>query len=316
MRVLVTCGAGFIGCNLVRYFLERNYEVSVLDDFSTGSLENLDDMKDKIKLFRGSIGDKEVVRRALYDVDVVLHNAAFLGVVNVVKNPWKVFQVNAHDNHIFFEQVLNSSTKKLIFASSSEVYGEPLEISEAKKTGEMDYIDYRVTAYGIAKKLAENACKVMYENYGIDTCSFRYFNAYGPHQTSSASYGFVGGIFLRNALENKPLVVYGDGHQTRAFTYINDVCDANLLAVNTKTKGDYFNIGTERETKILELVNLVKKITGKNLSVIHESARSYDSRRRCGDSSKARDVLGWEPKVDLEEGLTKTWEWMQNNSKV
>ena len=180
----------------------------------------------------------------------------------------------------------------------------------------MDYIDYRVTAYGIAKKLAENACKVMYENYGIDTCSFRYFNAYGPHQTSSASYGFVGGIFLRNALENKPLVVYGDGHQTRAFTYINDVCDANLLAVNTKTKGDYFNIGTERETKILELVNLVKKITGKNLSVIHESARSYDSRRRCGDSSKARDVLGWEPRVDLEEGLTKTWEWMQNNSKV
>src|SRR3990167_8006495 len=174
MRVLVTGGAGFIGCNLVRYFLERNYEVSVLDDFSTGSLENLDDMKDKIKLFRGSIGDKEVVRRALYDVDVVLHNSAFLGVVNVVKNPWKVFQVNAHDNHIFFEQVLNSSTKKLIFASSSEVYGEPLEISEAKKTGEMDYIDYRVPPYVPKKNSAKTSLKFMFENFGIVICFLIY----------------------------------------------------------------------------------------------------------------------------------------------
>ena len=155
----------------------------------------------------------------------------------------------------------------------------------------------------------------MYENYGIDTCSFRYFNAYGPYQLSSP-YGFVAGIFLRNALENKPLTIFGDGHQTRAFTYVQDVCDANLLAINTKTKGDYFNIGTERETTMLELANLVKKISGKNIPILHEAARDYDSRRRCGDSEKARHLLGWTPRVELEEGLTKTWEWMQNNSKA
>ena len=315
MHILVTGGAGFIGSNQARYFLDRGFDISVLDDFSTGTLGNLNNIKDKIKIFRGSIGDKEVVRQALKDVDVILHNAAFLGVVNVVENPWKVFQVNAHDNHIFFEQVLNSPAKKLIFASSSEVYGEPLELSDKKRTGETDYIDYRVTAYGIAKKLAESACKVMYENYGIDTCSFRYFNAYGPYQLSSP-YGFVAGIFLRNALENKPLTIFGDGHQTRAFTYVQDVCDANLLAINTKTKGDYFNIGTERETTMLELANLVKKISGKNIPILHEAARDYDSRRRCGDSEKARHLLGWTPRVELEEGLTKTWEWMQNNSKA
>ena len=126
MHILVTGGAGFIGSNQARYFMDRGFDISVLDDFSTGTLGNLNNIKDKIKIFRGSIGDKEVVRQALKDVDVILHNAAFLGVVNVVENPWKVFQVNAHDNHIFFEQVLNSPAKKLIFASSSEVYGEPL----------------------------------------------------------------------------------------------------------------------------------------------------------------------------------------------
>lgn len=310
MNILITGGAGAIGSNQAKYFLERGSTIKILDNFSTGNMDNLSTIKDRVEIIRGDIGDRTVLKKALSDVDVIIHNAAFLGVKRVIENPWGVLDTNVYQNHIFFEELLKYPIKKVVFASSSEVYGDAEEVP----IDENDRLEGSITTYGVAKLLAERYCRHMFDLYGVDTCSMRYFNIYGPNQQSTP-YGFVVGIFLKNALENRPLTIFGDGKQTRDFTYIDDACRAVELALGTKTKGEVFNVGTGVETSINSLAELVAKASAKKLEIRYEPARPYDQSRRAAKVDKIKKTLGWKPDVSLQEGIGRTWEWMLNASR-
>jgi nucleoside-diphosphate-sugar epimerase len=302
--ILITGGAGFIGSNQAKYFVTKDEDVRILDNFSTGSMKNIEQIKNNVEIIKGSIGNRQLIKKSLKDVDIVLHNAAFLGVKNVVENPWKVFDENNYNNHIFFSEIINSDVKKLIYASSSEVYQDRQKIPFS----ENDSLIFS-NPYPAAKRLFEIYCKILFSRYGIDTCSFRYFNVYGPNQNSTP-YGFVISIFLKNTLENKTLTVYGDGEQTRDFTFIDDIANANLLAIRRKMKGEILNIGSGTETSINNLANMVINLTCKKLEIVHKEPREYEDRRRVADITKAKELLGWYPKVSLKEGLNKTWKWI------
>jgi len=304
MAVLVTGGAGFIGSHITEHLIERGYPVRVLDDLSTGSEENMKGFISKVEFIKGSYGNREVLKKSLEGVDLVIHNAAFLGVKRTIENPWQVLETNNYFNHIFFEEISCSMVKKLIFASSSEVYGEPVQIPEVENQPLRSE-----TPYQVCKRLSETYCQVLSKEHGIDTCSFRYFNVCGPRQSSSP-YGFVTAIFLARAMRGESLIIYGDGTQTRDFTYVSDVVDANILAMNKETRGEIFNIGSGNEISIKELAGKVAKLANRNLDIIHTNPIEGDIKRRCADISKARAYLGYTPKIGIDEGLEKTWEWV------
>jgi len=302
MTVLVTGGAGFIGSHITERLSGLGYSVRVLDDLSTGSEENMKAFINKIEFVKGSYGSRELLKKSLDGVDLVIHNAAFLGVKRTIENPWRVLEINNYFNHIFFDEISHSKVKKLIFASSSEVYGEPVQIPEVENQ------PLRCeTPYQISKRLSETYCQVLYKQYGIDTCSLRYFNVYGPRQNSTP-YGFVIAIFLARAMRGEPLIIYGDGTQTRDFTYISDVADANVSALSKETRGEIFNIGAGSEISINELAEKVIKVTNKHLDIIHADPIEGDIKRRCADITKAKAHLACTPKITLEEGLKRTRE--------
>jgi len=303
MTVLVTGGAGFIGSPIAERLTELGYPVRVLDDLSTGNEENMKSFITRVEFVKGSYGNRELLKKSLDGVDLVIHNAAFLGVKRTIENPWQVLEINNYFNHIFFDEISRSKVKKLIFASSSEVYGEPVQIPEVENQ------PLRCeTPYQICKRLSETYCQVLYKQYSIDTCSFRYFNVYGPRQNSTP-YGFVIAIFLARAMRGEPLIIHGDGTQTRDFTYISDVVDANISAISKETRGEIFNIGADSEISVNELADKVTRLTNKQLDVIHADPIAGDIKRRCADITKARAHLAYTPKITLDEGLKMTLEW-------
>jgi len=310
MTVLVTGGAGFLGSHITNHLIEEGYSVRVLDDLSTGNEENMKDFISKVDFIKGSYGNRKLLKKSLEGVDLVIHNAAFLGIKRTIENPWKVLVINNYFNHIFFDEISRSRVKKLIFASSSEVYGETLQVPMAENQ------PLRCnTPYQTCKKLSETYCQVLNKEYGIDTCSFRYFNAYGPRQNSTP-YGFVTAIFLEKAMRGEPLMIFGDGTQTRDFTYISDIVDANILAINKKTMGEIFNIGSGKEISINELAAKVAQLTNRNLDIIHTNPIEGDIKRRCADITKARIYLGLTPKIAIDEGLKKTLEWVNRKKST
>lgn len=303
--LLITGGAGFIGSSQARHFVKKGEDVRILDNFSTGILKNIDDIKNDVEILRGSIGNKRLVRKALKDVDLILHNAAFVGVQSTIDDPWKVFVENNLNSHKFFDEVVKSGIRKIIFASSSEVYGNYSGV--LKEDGPVS----PETPYGTAKLLTESYCRILYEQYGIDSCSLRYFNVYGPRQNSSP-YGFVVSIFLSRALANRPLRVFGDGKQTRDFTYIDDAIEAVEQTIKKKTRGEAINIGTGSEIAIGTLARKILKATKRKVSIVYTRTRRDEVRRRCADNLKAKKILKWNPQTSLEDGLKSSWEWMKN----
>ncbi len=302
MTVLITGGAGFIGSHLTERLTQIGYQVRVLDDLSTGHKENMKSFINKVEFIQGSYGNREFLKKLLDGVDLVIHNGAFLGVKRTIENPWQVLEINNYLNHVFFDEISRSNVKKLIFASSSEVYGEPVQLPEKENQ------PLRAeTPYQVCKRLSETYCQILYEEFGIDTCSLRYFNVYGPGQASTP-YGFVISIFLSRAMRGEPLIVYGDGTQTRDFTYISDVVDANLLAIKKKTRGEIFNIGFGNEVSINVLASKVSKITNKNLDIIYVDPVQGEIKRRWADITKAREHLAYNPKIALDDGLKMTFE--------
>lgn len=308
MNILITGGAGFIGSHLAESLVERGYSVRVLDDLSTGTMENISSFASKVEFLQGSFADRELVRKALKGIDIVLHNAAFVGVRRTNEDPWRTLEVNNYFNHLFFEEVTRSNVSKLIFPSSSGVYGKVEQYPERE-----DQPINPDTPYALSKRLSEIYCRVLHDKFGIDACSFRYFNGYGPRQISSP-YGYVISIFLKRALRGKPLIIFGDGTQTRDFTYISDIVDANLLAIEKGGRGEVFNIGYGKELSINELAVRVIKLVNKNLKIEYAEPMPGDDKRKLVDISKARKYLGFSPKVNIDEGLEKTLRWMSDRT--
>lgn len=306
-KALVTGGAGFIGSHLVDRLLGNRFEVTVLDNVSTGRMENLVHHwnRKNFHFVKGDIRDFELVKKAVMDVDVVFHEAALVSITRSVENPVLTNDVNVTGTLNLLKACLDVGVKRFIHASSSSVYGEIETLPKHE-----DLPPQPISPYAVSKLAAENYVKVFHEVYGLETISLRYFNVYGPRQAYGPYSGVIT-IFINRLMNNQPPIIYGDGEQMRDFTYVQDVVEANILAMEKKSApGEVFNIGTGVATTINQLATLLLQIVGKvNLKPVYENPRPGDIRRSYADVSKARGILGYQPKVALRDGLEKLVEW-------
>ncbi len=305
-RVLVTGGAGFIGSHLVDRFLKEGFEVTVIDNFDTGRLQNIDQHRGKgeFHLIRDDIRDFNLVKEIMKDVDVVFHEAALSSVTLSVENPILTNDINVTGTLNLLKASSNLHVKRFIYASTAAIYGDT---TSPQKRENMP--PNPKSPYGVSKLAAENYVKIFHKVYGLETVSLRYFNVYGPRQRFDiqSAYGGAITVFINRLLRNMPPIIYGDGKQTRDFIYIQDVVEANMLALSTKNAaGEVFNIGTGTTVSVNQVANTLKEVINrKNLKNIHADPRPSDIRQSYADITKASKILGFHPKVPLKEGLVE-----------
>ncbi|QDA31785.1 SDR family oxidoreductase [Thermococcus indicus] len=296
--VVITGGAGFIGSHIA-WELVKDNEVIIIDNLYTGKEENV---PPGAKLVRADIRDYESIAELISQADYVFHEAAQVSVVESIRDPVFTEEVNVIGTLNILRALLEGQGK-LIFASSAAVYGDnpnlPLRETERPKP---------LSPYGVTKATAEEYLRVFNELYGVPTVALRYFNVFGPRQSANQYAGVIS-IFINRALKNEPLVIFGDGKQTRDFIYVKDVVRANILAAESRrSNGRVFNVATGRQTTILELAMKIIEITGATSSILFDKPRPGDIRHSLADISEIKS-LGFEPEFSLEEGLKKTVEW-------
>ena len=313
VRVLVTGGCGFIGSHIVDALLSRGYVVGALDNLSTGDRANLGAHWPNgggFTLHERDIRDYDAVEKVVKSYDAVIHEAALVSVSRSVEDPLTVNAVNVDGTLNLLRASVKAGVKRFVYASSSSVYGES-ETLPKKET----MVTVPVSPYGASKLAAENYCRVFAKVYGLHTVSLRYFNVYGPRQKSGFYSGVIP-IFIKRALEGKPPQVYGDGEQTRDFTYVEDVVNANLLALeNDLPKGEVFNIAAGDQISINRLASIILSMLGRDdLKPEHLDHRPGDIRRSYADVTKAREVLGYAPEHTIEDGVRRVVDWALPNS--
>ncbi|MCW7070855.1 MAG: SDR family oxidoreductase [Methanophagales archaeon] len=308
MKAVVTGGAGFIGSNLAEELAkakekeqeqEQENEVVVVDNLSTGRRENLQNLKNlkKCLFVEGSVTDLDLLRGVFKGCDFVFHQAAIPSVPRSVKDPLATNNVNTNGTLNVLVAARDCGVKKVVFASSSSVYGDTPELPKRE-----EMTPNPLSPYAVTKLVGEYYCKVFEEVYGLKTVSLRYFNVYGPRQDPHSDYAAVVPKFVKSVSENKPPVIFGDGEQTRDFTFVKDVVRANLLAAKSGATG-VFNIASGRRVSINELAEKIIKIQGKELEPVHSEPREGDVKHSLGDISRAQRGFGFEPRYSLEEGL-------------
>jgi len=296
VKILITGGAGFIGSNLAED-LCRTDDVVILDDLSTASdlskkfVEGLE-----IDFIKGSINDQDLLKKILADVDYVLHQAAIPSVPRSIEDPLKTNRANVGGTLTILKASADSGVKKLVYASSSSVYGDTPRLPKIE-TMESN----PKSPYAVSKFVGEQYVRVFSEIYGLKTTSLRYFNVYGPRQNPFSEYAAVVPKFVYAALQDKQLEIYGDGDQTRDFTFVKDVVEANKKAISTG-EGSY-NIAGGKQITLNDLADLILKITGSSSKIIHSAPRKGDVKHSLADISKAKKELHWQPKYTLEQGL-------------
>jgi UDP-glucose 4-epimerase len=305
MRYVVTGGAGFIGSNTVDELVRRGHSVVVLDDFSGGKEENLAEVRNKITLIKGSITDIEAVRKAMHEAEFVLHLAARTSVPRSVKDPVESNRVNIDGTLNVLIAARDAKAKRVVFAASSSAYGETPTLPKVESMQPVP-----ISPYGVTKYVGELYCQTFGRCYGLENVSLRYFNIFGPRQDPSSPYSGVLAKFCTAFLEDTQPVIFGDGEQTRDFTYVENAVQANLLACEApNVSGKVFNVGTGGRFSLNQTVALLNKVTSKNLEAKYEPPREGDIRDSQADISQAREFLGYDPQVGFEEGLRRTFEW-------
>ena len=307
--VLVTGGAGFVGGHLCRRLIKDGHTVVCFDDLSTGSLDNLKDVKDQITFVQGDCNNYEELEAVFknHPIDTVFHYAAIVGVKRTLEDPIAVLNDVEGIRNILELSRLNN-VKKVVFSSSSEVYGEPVEIPET----EDGHVNAKLP-YAVVKLIGEKLLEAYHQMYGLNTTSLRFFNVYGPGQESSA-YGFVVGIFIRQVLDGKAPTIFGDGTQTRDFVYIDDNIEAAIRVMETlETAGEVINVGTGRPMTILDLAEDVIQLAGKEGEMKPEFMDDVrnDIKHRFPDVGKMQRLLNFRPQYKLIDGLKKTFESYQ-----
>ena len=314
-RVLVTGGAGFIGSHLVDRLLKEGFEVTVIDDLSTGRLENIAHNQNRkdFHFVKGDIRDRDLVKKTVKDMDAVFHEAALVSITFSVQNPILANDINVSGTLNLLKASSDLDVKRFIYASSAAVYGET---SLPQKREDMS--TNPTSPYGVSKLAAENYVRSFHTVYGLETVSLRYFNVYGPRQRFDiqSAYGGAITIFTNRLLKNMPPIIYGDGEQTRDFVYIQDVIEANMLALKSKNAaGEVFNIGTGKNISINQIAEILKdKMNRKNLKNVHADPRPTDIRHGYADINKAKKILGYNPKFSIKEGLTELVNWYVKKS--
>jgi UDP-glucose 4-epimerase len=314
-KILVTGGAGFIGSHIVDRLISEDFEVTVIDSLQTGHLKNIkrDERIKELHFVRGDIRDFSSVRNAIKDIDAVFHEAAFLDVASSIENPVLTNEMNVNGTLNILKVSSDLGVKRFIHASSAAVYGSTLR-SQKRENDPLN----PTSPYGVSKLAAENYVRLFNNLYGIETVCLRYFNVYGPRQSFNirSAYGGVIALCVNRLLRNIPPIIFGDGEQTRDFVYVQDVVEANMLALNIKgAVGETFNIGSGTSTSINQIAELLKEITHKDLRNVYSDPRPGDIRHGYADISKAKKLLGYNPKFSLKEGLTGLVNWYTKNTR-
>jgi nucleoside-diphosphate-sugar epimerase len=305
VRYLVTGGAGFIGSNIVDELVRRGHEVIVLDDLSTGAERNLASVRARIDLRVGSIVDLATVQAACQKVDYVLHLAARASVPKSVADPIETNRVNIDGTLNVLVAARDARVRRVVYAASSSAYGEtPTQPKSETMPAEP------ISPYGVTKYVGELYAQVFGRVYGLENASVRYFNVFGPRQDPTSQYSGVLSRFMLAAIKGEPLTIYGDGEQSRDFTYVDNVVDETLRACEASgASGMVFNGGTGARITLNQVVKLLEKIISKKLQVKYNPPRAGDIRDSQADIALAKNVLGYTPRVMFEEGLARTWEW-------
>jgi nucleoside-diphosphate-sugar epimerase len=305
MRYLVTGGAGFIGSNTVDELVRRGHSVVVLDDLSAGKEENLAEVRNKITFIKGTITDIEIIRKAIFEADYVIHLAARTSVPFSMKDPIESNRINIDGTLNVLVAARDAKVKRIVFAASSSAYGETPTLP---KTESMQPCP--ISPYGVTKYVGELYAQTFGRCYGLENVSLRYFNIFGPRQDPGSPYSGVMAKFCTAFLEETEPVIFGDGSQSRDFTYVENAVQANLLACEAPSvSGKVFNIGTGDRISLNDVVDTLGKISGKPLKARHDPPRDGDIRDSQADIDQARALLGYEPSVRLEAGLQRTFEW-------
>jgi len=308
-NILVTGGAGAIGSNLVDKISEEN-NVIVLDDLSSGLLSNLEKSKHRIKFVKGSILDKEVLRKVVPQVEYVFHLAANVGNIKSIEDPGYDMEINVKGTLNVLEACKQAKITRIVYSSSAAIFGEAkyLPVDE-------DHPLNPESPYAVSKLAAEKYCFAFYKVYGVPTTSIRYFNAYGP-RLGTSGYPNVIPKFFGRIREGKPLQVFGDGEQTRDYLYVSDIIQANILAATQPAAvGQIFNIATGQGSSLNQLISIINELNGKKTEVIYADFRVGEVKHSRANIEKAKKVLGYSPKVDLKEGLRLTWQAEMSNVK-
>jgi len=305
MRYVVTGGAGFIGSNTVDELVRRGETVIVLDDLSSGKEDNLAEVRSKISFIKGSITDLEAVRKAMQSADYVIHLAARTSVPRSVKDPIDTNKINVEGTLNVLVAARDAKVKRVVFAASSSAYGETPTLPKVETMQPEP-----ISPYGVAKYAGELYAQMFGRVYGLENVSLRYFNIFGPRQDPDSPYSGVLAKFCTAFLEKTQPLVFGDGEQSRDFTFVENAVAANLLACEApNASGKVFNIGTGTRVTLNQTLALLANLTGNKLETKYEPPRDGDIRDSQADIKQARDVLSYEPLVSFEEGLRRTVEW-------
>ena len=304
MKYAVTGGAGFIGSHLVKNLVERGNEVIVIDNLNTGKKENIEKISKKIDFFEIDIRDFSAVEDILKNIDGVFHEAALASVQDSFRIPDEFFEVNVNGTENIFK-IGKKLGIKIVYASSSSVYGNPIRIPIKESDGKNPFNPYAKTKLE-GDKLAEK-----YAKNGLKVIGLRYFNVFGPRQ--SKEYAGVIKLFLERIQQGLSPLINGDGLQVRDFVYVDDVVNANILAMESDIDGEFFNIGTNSTVSVLDLANIIIKFSGLKLKPIHRTAVPGDVKATQADITKAKMMLKWKPTTDLKDWLKSAVLDVKNN---
>jgi nucleoside-diphosphate-sugar epimerase len=304
---LVTGGAGFIGSNIVEELIKRGEKVRVLDNFLTGSKENLNFLTN-YELIEGDIRSKEDCQKALKGVDYVLHQAALRSVPKSVDDPFLTNDINVNGTLNLLFQAKKAGVKRVVYASSSSCYGDVVNFPQRE-----DFNPRPISPYGVSKLAAENYCHTFSKTFGLETVSLRYFNVFGPRQNPESKYSAAIPALLSRMINGKPPIVEWDGEQLRDFTYVGNVVEANLACAASKdiSGGEVFNVACGNSVSILDIVNALNKLLGTNLKPEFHPKRAGDVRKTFADVSSIRKITG--PGIDFHKGLELTVEWFKQH---
>jgi UDP-glucose 4-epimerase len=308
-KVLVTGGAGFIGSNLTEAFLKMGHLVRVIDNFSTGKKENLafSETYPFLEIIDGDICNLHLCQKAMEDIEYVFHEAALPSVQRSVEDPLTTNSVNVGGTLNVLIAARDRGVRRLIYASSSSIYGDTPTLPKKEEMPPNPQ-----SPYALQKYIGEEYCRIFYQLYGLETLSLRYFNIFGPKQDPNSIYSAVIPRFINALLEGHPPIIFGDGEQSRDFTYVENVIQANLLAISIEhTHGEVMNIGCGKRTSLNQLLNILQDILDSKIPPVYQEPRKGDVRHSLADISRGEKILNYDPKDEIEVGLKKTVEYFK-----
>lgn len=312
-KYLVTGGAGFIGSNIVKKLLDGGSFVRVVDNFSTSRKENVKEFlgNKNFELIKGDLADSSICKKAVKDMDFVLHQAAVPSVQRSIEDPIKSNNSNITATLNILIASRDEGVKKFIYASSSSIYGDNPELPKKE-----DFPVRPISPYALTKYTGERYCQLFWQIYKLPIICLRYFNVFGPKQNPDSQYSAVIPKFIKCFLNNKNPVIFGNGEQSRDFTFVENVVEANILAAKSdKGNGEIFNVACGEATSLNQLISLLSEITNKEVRAVYEEGRQGDVLHSLADIKKIKKILGYRPKVLFKDGLLKTFNWYKDNAE-